>query len=148
MGHLAATSTLTGRDVLFTPLHQPLIIRQSMANARTSHNAPMKTSKPASQPTRRNNNSSSVLPKAWSTDRQKGWMNYGNWRAHRDTYLLYMSRPLQPGLLYPDKFGVAYKHYRMTGNLHGMISHLKRKWHQLLHLHPAIVIGRPHRAFS
>lgn len=44
----------------------------------------------------------------------------------RDTYLIvHVSDLYKLGLMYPDKFGIAYKHYRMTGNLHGMISHLK-----------------------
>ena len=36
------------------------------------------------------------------------------------------------GLMYPDKIGVAYKNFPLTGNMHGMINHMKVQLRRLL----------------
>lgn len=46
--------------------------------------------------------------------------------TQQEAYLiLHVSDLYKLGLLHPDKLGVAYKNYAMTGNIHGLINHLK-----------------------
>ncbi len=117
---------LTGRDVLFhTPLHQPLIIPQAWQ----AHEQAIRAyedqqagiaADPQEQQLFQRFTQSLVNPLTEGLDELR------QLAGTRDTYLVvHVSDLYKLGLLYPDKFGVAYKHYRMTGNLHGMISHLK-----------------------
>ena len=44
----------------------------------------------------------------------------------QEAYLvIHVSDLYKLGLMYPEKFGVAYKNFAMTGNIHGLISHMK-----------------------
>lgn len=44
----------------------------------------------------------------------------------QEAYLvIHVSDLYKLGLLHPDKFGVAYKNFAMTGNIHGLITHMK-----------------------
>lgn len=117
---------LTGRDVLFhTALHEPLII-------------PLEW-QPHEQAIRAYENQQIGLPadpqerelferfaQSLTNPLTTGLDDLRQLAGTRDTYLIvHVSDLYKLGLMYPDKFGIAYKHYRMTGNLHGMISHLK-----------------------
>lgn len=118
---------LTGRDVLFrTPLHTPLIIPPDwQAEAEAIHtyesnqsDTPVST-REHEQFQRFAQALLSPLPTGLATLRQLA-------DPTRDTYLIvHVTDLYKLGLLHPDRFGVAYKHYRMTGNIHGLISHLK-----------------------
>ena len=45
---------------------------------------------------------------------------------NREAYLvIHVSDLYKLGLLHPDKFGVAYKNFVLTGNIHGLINHMK-----------------------
>lgn len=39
--------------------------------------------------------------------------------------VIHVSDLYKLGLMHPDKFGVAFKNYAMTGNIHGLITHMK-----------------------
>ena len=117
---------LTGRDVLFhTPLHEPLIIppewQPHEQAIRAYENQQTGTpADPQEQELFMRFAQSLVSPPANGLD------DLRQLAGTRDTYLIvHVSDLYKLGLMYPDKFGIAYKHYRMTGNLHGMISHLK-----------------------
>lgn len=44
----------------------------------------------------------------------------------QEAYLvIHVSDLYKLGLLHPDQFGVAYKNFAMTGNIHGLITHMK-----------------------
>ena len=44
----------------------------------------------------------------------------------QEAYLVvHVSDLYKLGLLHPDKFGVAYKNFALTGNIHGLINHMK-----------------------
>lgn len=44
----------------------------------------------------------------------------------QEAYLvIHVSDLYKLGLLHPDKFGVAYKNYALTSNIHGLITHMK-----------------------
>lgn len=46
--------------------------------------------------------------------------------SSQEAYLvIHVSDLYKLGLMHPDKFGVAYKNYAMTGNIHGLINHMK-----------------------
>lgn len=46
--------------------------------------------------------------------------------SDREAYLVvHVTDLYKLGLLYPDKIGVAYKNFPLTGNMHGMINHMK-----------------------
>lgn len=46
--------------------------------------------------------------------------------AEQEAYLvIHIADLYKLGLMYPDKFGVAYKNFAMTGNIHGLINHMK-----------------------
>ena len=117
---------LTGRDVLFhTPLYEPLIIPpgwQSYARAIRAYESEQTGTSADPQEQALFQRYTQALLNPLST----GVADLRALAGDRDAYLIvHVSDLYKLGLLYPDKFGVAYKHYRMTGNLHGMISHLK-----------------------
>ena len=116
---------LTGRDVLFhTPLHEPLIIplewqphAQAILAYESEQTAP---ADPQERELFQRFTQSLVSP---LTD---GLSALRQLAGKRDSYLIvHVSDLYKLGLMYPDKFGIAYKPYRLTGNLHGMISHVK-----------------------
>jgi len=46
--------------------------------------------------------------------------------SDREAYLvIHVTDLYKLGLMYPDKIGVAYKNFPLTGNMHGMINHMK-----------------------
>lgn len=46
--------------------------------------------------------------------------------SNRETYLIvHVTDLYKLGLMYPDKIGVAYQNFPLTGNMHGMINHMK-----------------------
>ena len=46
--------------------------------------------------------------------------------SDRETYLVvHVTDLYKLGLMYPDKIGVAYQNFPLTGNMHGMINHMK-----------------------
>lgn len=46
--------------------------------------------------------------------------------SNREAYLVvHVTDLYKLGLMYPDKIGVAYQNFPMTGNMHGMINHMK-----------------------
>lgn len=46
--------------------------------------------------------------------------------SDREAYLvLHVTDLFKLGLMHPDKFGVAYKSFPLTGNMHGLINHVK-----------------------
>ena len=46
--------------------------------------------------------------------------------SDQEAYLvIHVSDLYKLGLLHPDKFGVAYKNFALTGNIHGLINHMK-----------------------
>ncbi len=46
--------------------------------------------------------------------------------SNRETYLVvHVTDLYKLGLMYPDKIGVAYQNFPLTGNMHGMINHMK-----------------------
>jgi hydroxylamine oxidation protein HaoB len=46
--------------------------------------------------------------------------------SDRETYLIvHVTDLYKLGLMYPDKIGVAYQNFPLTGNMHGMINHMK-----------------------
>ena len=46
--------------------------------------------------------------------------------SDREAYLIvHVTDLYKLGLLYPDKIGVAYQNFPLTGNMHGMINHMK-----------------------
>ena len=117
---------LTGRDVLFhTPLHEPLIIpaewqlHEQAIRAYEDQQAGIPADPQERELFRRFAQSLVKQP-------SDGLDDLRQLAGTRDAYLIvHISDLYKLGLMYPDKFGIAYKHYRMTGNLHGMISHLK-----------------------
>lgn len=116
---------LTGRDVLFhTPLYEPLIIppewrphTQAILAYESEQTAP---ADPREQELFQRFTQSLVNPLTEGLDTLRQLAD------KRDAYLIvHISDLYKLGLMYPDRFGVAYKPYRLTGNLHGMISHVK-----------------------
>lgn len=117
---------LTGRDVLFhSTLLEPLIIPpewQPHAQAiRAYENA--HTGAPADPQEHElflRFTQSLIKPLASGLD------DLRQLAGTRDAYLIiHVSDLYKLGLMYPDQLGIAYKPYRLTGNLHGMISHVK-----------------------
>ena len=46
--------------------------------------------------------------------------------SNREAYLIvHVTDLYKLGLMYPDKIGVAYQNFPLTGNMHGMINHMK-----------------------
>jgi hydroxylamine oxidation protein HaoB len=46
--------------------------------------------------------------------------------SNREAYLIvHVTDLYKLGLMYPDKIGVAYRNFPLTGNMHGMINHMK-----------------------
>jgi len=117
---------LTGRDVLFhSTLHEPLIIPsewQPRAQAIRAYED-KQTNAPADPQERElflRFTRSLLNPLA------SGLEDLRQLAGTRDTYLIvHVSDLYKLGLMYPDEFGITYKPYRLTGNLHGMISHVK-----------------------
>jgi len=116
---------LTGRDVLFhTPLHEPLIIppewqsrEQAIRTYESEQTAPADRQE---QELFQRFTQSLVNPLT------EGLNTLRQLAGKRDAYLIvHISDLYKLGLMYPDRFGIAYKPYRLTGNLHGMISHVK-----------------------
>lgn len=116
---------LSERDVLFrTPLHEPLIIprewqtESEVIRAYESEQADTPVDSQERDHFQR-------YTHALLSPLTRGLAELRQLAGSRDAYLIiHVSDLYKLGLLYPDEFGIAYKHYRM-GNLHGMISHLK-----------------------
>ncbi|ABI60026.1 hydroxylamine oxidation protein HaoB [Nitrosomonas eutropha] len=117
---------LTGRDVLFhSTLHEPLIVPPEwQAHAQAIRAYENEQTGAAADPQERElflRFTQSLLNPLAS-----GLADLRQLAGTRDAYLIvHISDLYKLGLLYPDKFGIAYKPYRLTGNLHGMISHVK-----------------------
>lgn len=117
---------LTGREVLFhSALHEPLIMPsewQSHAQAiRAYENEQTNTpANPQEHELFLRFTQSLLNPLADGVEALR------KLAGKRDAYLIvHVSDLYKLGLMYPDKLGITYKPYRLTGNLHGMISHVK-----------------------
>lgn len=117
---------LTGRDVLFhSALYEPLIIPnewQSSADAIRAYEATQ--AETATDPQERELflRFTQSLLKPLAT----GLEELRQLAGSRDAYLVvHVSDLYKLGLLHPDQFGIVYKPYRLTSNLHGMITHVK-----------------------
>lgn len=123
----AQLALLTGRNVLFRgPLHEPLIIpgnwqtqRAAILNYESEQIATAVTEQERTQFQR--------FTHALTQPRETGLAELRELSdPARETYLVvHVTDLYKLGLMYPEKLGVAYKNYQMTGNIHGMISHLK-----------------------
>jgi hydroxylamine oxidation protein HaoB len=118
---------LTERDVLFrTPLHEPLIIPddwQARATAIRAYESEQADTLVTAQEREQFQSFTQALLNPLETGIAQLRQLTG---PTREAYLVvHVSDLYKLGLMYPDRIGVAYKNYRMTGNIHGMISHLK-----------------------
>lgn len=117
---------LTGRDVLFhSALHEPLIIPDEwQADARAIRTYEASQTETAVDPQEHEQflsfTQSLLKPLA------EGITELRQLAGERDAYLIvHVSDLYKLGLLYPEQFGIVYKPYRLTSNLHGMITHVK-----------------------
>lgn len=117
---------LTERDVLFSsPLYEPLIIpspwqnrTQAILDYESAHIGMAADAQEKALFTR--------YTQALVSPLDTGIAQLRELAGGREAYLIiHISDLFKLGLLYPDDFGIAYKHYHMTSNLHGMINHLK-----------------------
>lgn len=118
---------LTGRQVLFrAPLHEPLIIPgewQIHASAIRAYESEQARTPVTDLERDHFKRFTQALASPLASGLDQLRQLAGN---ERETYLVvHVADLYKLGLLYPEQFGVAYKNYRMTGNIHGMISHLK-----------------------
>lgn len=123
----AQLALLTGRNVLFrSPLHEPLIIPDSWQAQRTAILA-YESEQVATAVSDEERTRFQHFTHALTEPLEAGLAELRKLSdPNRETYLVvHVTDLYKLGLLYPDKLGVAYKNYRMTGNIHGMISHLK-----------------------
>jgi len=123
----AQLAILTGRNVLFrSPLHEPLIIPDSWQAQRAAilNYESQQVATPVSDQER---TQFQRFTHALTQPREAGLAALRELSGPaRETYLVvHVTDLYKLGLMYPEKLGVAYKNYRMTGNIHGMISHLK-----------------------
>lgn len=117
---------LTGRDVLFhSTLHAPLIIPpewQTHASAIRAYEN-QQTGAPADP---QEHELFQRFTQSLLNPLTSGLEDLRQLAGKRDAYLIvHVSDLYKLGLLYPNTFGIAYKPYQLTGNLHGMISHVK-----------------------
>lgn len=123
----AQLALLTEREVLFRgPLHEPLIVPDSWQAQGTAilayEQQQVGTTVSDAERTRFQR-----FTHALTQPREAGLAELRELiDPARETYLvIHVTDLYKLGLMYPEKLGVAYKNYRMTGNIHGMISHLK-----------------------
>lgn len=123
----AQLALLTGRHVLSrSPLHEPLIIPEVWQTQR----AAILDYESEQVATVVSDEERTQFQRFTHALAQPHEIGLAELRAlsdpERETYLVvHVTDLYKLGLLYPEKLGVAYKNYRMTGNIHGMISHLK-----------------------
>ena len=118
---------LTGRNTLFkTPLYEPLIVPslwQENQKAILNYEQQMVTEK-ASETEREQFKQFSealLLPPEEGVKRLRALV-----KPEQEALLvIHVTDLYKIGLMYPEKFGVAYKNFPMTGNIHGMINHMK-----------------------
>lgn len=128
----AQLALLTGRNVLFrSPLHEPLIVPDAWQSRRSAILA-YESNQVATTASDRERSLFQRFTHALTQPREAGLAALRELSGPaRETYLVvHVTDLYKLGLMYPDKLGVAYKNYRMTGNIHGMISHLKSEMGQ------------------
>ncbi len=123
----AQLALLTDREVLFrSPLLEPLMVPDGWQAQRTAILA-YEQKQVSTTVSDEERTQFQHFTHALTQPRERGLIELRELAGStRETYLvIHVTDLYKLGLLYPEKLGVAYKNYRMTGNIHGMISHLK-----------------------
>lgn len=118
---------LTGRDTLFTShLNEPLMIPVAwleQSKAIRAYENQFWESKADSQEEEQFKRFSQAL----TAPAEEGVAQLRKLiGSDREAYLIvHVTDLYKLGLMYPDKIGVAYQNFPLTGNMHGMINHMK-----------------------
>ncbi|MCP5242024.1 hydroxylamine oxidation protein HaoB [Nitrosomonas sp.] len=118
---------LTGHDTLFTGhLNEPLIIPQHWQTYIEAIDA-YEQSFWQSKPDRRELEQFERFSLALTAEPEAGVAQLRELvGAGRTAYIIvHVTDLYKLGLLYPEKIGVAYQNFPLTGNIHGMINHMK-----------------------
>ena len=118
---------LTGRDTLFTNhLNEPLMVPVPWLEQRKAIQAYENQfwgSKASQQEQEQFKRFSQALAAPAAEGAQQLRELVG---SDRETYvIIHVTDLYKLGILYPDKIGVAYQNFPMTGNMHGMINQMK-----------------------
>ncbi len=117
---------LTGHETLFTGhLNEPLVIPQhwqEQAQAIDDYEQRFWQSKPSQQERTQFKQFSEAL----AAKTEDGVAKLRDLIGDREAYIIvHVTDLYKLGLMYPQQIGVAYQDFPLTGNIHGMINHMK-----------------------
>ena len=117
---------LTGHNTLFSShLNEPLIIPQHWQD-RISAIDTYEQSFWQSNPSRQELEQFEQFSLALTAEPQAGVAQLRDLVGEREAYIvIHITDLYKLGLMYPERIGVAYQNFPLTGNIHGMINHMK-----------------------